>query len=143
MAHNCIRMYQKAKFNYPYSHRRILASLTTDGSEIARIILFSGHRTAIYWLETWRHILSILKTFKKVKRTFWMWNGIFYWSHHISAFSAGYLTFIVFVRLQTLVLFFLSSPGFCEFQCPFCKNTFIKGMFYFKLVWRKLKSIKF
>ena len=97
------------------------------------------------YLLTW-NLATHTKYFKnsqKVKRTFWMWNGIFYWSHHISAFSAGYLTFIVFVRLQTLVLFFLSSPGFCEFQCPFCKNTFIKGMFYFKLVWRKLKSIKF
>ena len=53
---------------------------------------------------------------------------------------------LVFVRLKTLVLFFLCFSPFCEFQCPFHKNTFaltyLMGMFYFILVWWGLKSIK-
>ena len=53
---------------------------------------------------------------------------------------------LVFIRLQTLVLFFLCFSAFCEFQCLFCKKTFVltfsMGIFYFILVWRGVKSIK-
>ena len=49
---------------------------------------------------------------------------------------------LVFVRLQTLVLFFLCFLAFCEFQCHFYDTasfnyvlvlTFIKGIFHFGL----------
>ena len=47
---------------------------------------------------------------------------------------------LVSVRLQTLVLFFLCFSGFCEFQCPFYKNTI--GIFYFILAWRENHKIE-
>ena len=65
-----------------------------------------------------------LKIFQKSKRNFWIWHDTFNWSHHISAFSAGNLTSTYFCYFATLALFFLYFSAFCEFQCPFCKNTF-------------------
>ena len=93
------------------------------------------------------HILNNLKTFKEaIMWHLWIceYDVIFYWSHHMSVFSAGNLDFTCFVRFQTLVLFLLWFSAFCEFQCHFYKNTFniYYEIFYFILVWRGLKSIK-
>ena len=56
-----------------------------------------------FWIENWylltwnlAHILSNLKTFKEAIKTFWMWCDIFYWSHYISALSAGNLPLTCF-----------------------------------------------
>ena len=74
--------------------------------------------------------------------TFWVWRNIFHRSHHISAFFAG------IVRFQTLVLLFFCFyfSAFCKFQYHCYKKmfllTFIIRVFYFALVWRRLKSIK-
>ena len=76
-----------------------------------------------------------------------MWWDIFYWSHHISAFST-YFTYnlLVCVRFQTLVLFLLYYSEYCEFQCLFYKNTFFLTftieISYFILLWSGLKPIK-
>ena len=52
----------------------------------------------------------------------------------------------IFVRLKTLVLFFICFLAFCEFQCLLYKNTFfltfIMGISYFVLACRRLKTIK-
>ena len=44
---------------------------------------------------------------------------------------------LAFVRLQTLVQFFLCFSAFCQFPCHFYENsfvlTFIMGIFYFIL----------
>ena len=52
----------------------------------------------------------------------------------------------IFVRLKTLVLFFICFLAFYEFQCLLYKNTFvltfIMGISYFVLAWRRLKTIK-
>ena len=98
-----------------------------------------------FWVEkcnllTWNltHIPSNLKTFKEAIKLFCIWRDIFYWSHHISAFSAGSLQQVTFfVRLQTLVLFFHWFSVFCEFECHFYKNTFVLIfiMKYFTSFW--------
>ena len=57
------------------------------------------------------------------------------------------LLLLVFVTMETLIKIFLCFSAFWEFQYHFCKNTFVltfvMGIFYFILVWRLLKSIKF
>ena len=42
------------------------------------------------------HILSNVKTFIEAIKTSWIWRDVFYWSHHISAFSVGNITFTCF-----------------------------------------------
>ena len=126
MVYNCIRMYQKAQ--------SVQLTLFTP-SYFDIVIADNGwewnypHHTFFWtqncYLLTWKlatHILSILKTF-------WMWRGIFYWSHHISVFFAGYLAFILFVRLEILVLFFLSSPCFASFNALSIKTHLLRGYF--------------
>ena len=53
---------------------------------------------------------------------------------------------LAFVRLKTLVLFFLWFPAFCELQCLFYKNNFVltvaMEIFYFVLAYSGLKIIK-
>ena len=84
--------------------------------------------TVNYWLETWHTDKVTYKLSKKEIKLCEYDVTFFYWSHHMSAFSARNLAFTCFVRLQIQVisvLFFLCFLAFCGFQCPFYANTFI------------------
>ena len=48
------------------------------------------------------------------------WRDIFYWSHHISAFSAGNSAFSCLCWIAYFnSFFFLSFSAICKFQCHF------------------------
>ena len=81
----------------------------------------------LFWIEncylvTWNlaNILMNLKSFTKAIRTFWICRDIFFWNHHISAFSTGNLAFTCF-----------------------CCIANYSSIFLFLVCWRGLKSIKF
>ena len=90
------------------------------------------------YLLTWSlvHILSNLKTFKEVIKTFWMWRDIFYWNHHIAAFSAGNLPFPCFCWIVNFSCNFSLLFGFLPVSMSFYKNTFVctfivKNVFFY------------
>ena len=84
--------------------------------------------------------------FQKNRKTFWMQCDFFIDVIICQYFLQETYLLLVFVRLKTLVLFFLCFLAFCEFQCLFYKNTFVltffMGMFYFILIWKGLKTIR-
>ena len=68
--------------------------------------------------------LSNLKTFKRVKQL--LKYDVTFFTHMIyQHFLQETSLSIDFVRLQTLVLFFLCFPTFCKFKCLFYNNTFV------------------
>ena len=58
------------------------------------------------------HVLSNLKTFKELIKTFWMWRDIFYWSHHISAILAGNFSSNCFCSITNFSCIFSLLFGF-------------------------------
>ena len=79
------------------------------------------------YLLTWNvaHILSNLKTFKEatkhVECDVIFFTEVIIYQH----FQQVTYHLLVFVRLQTLVVYFLCFLAFCEFQCHFYKKTFV------------------
>ena len=67
------------------------------------------------YLLTWNltHILSNLKSFKEAINTFCISGDIFYWRHHISAFSAGNLPFTCFCYGGKIKLHFFFAFRIC------------------------------
>ena len=70
-----------------------------------------------YWL-TWNltQLLSNLKTFKNTKKIFWIQPNIFYWHHHISAFSAENLAFTCFCWIANFISIFSLLLLFANFN---------------------------
>ena len=73
------------------------------------------------------------------------------YQHFSAGGLLGFYLFLLDFKLQFnfiffIIIIFFCFSAFCEFQCPFYKNTFvltfIVGIFYFISVWRGLKSIK-
>ena len=92
-----------------------------------------------YWLETWH--TSDLKAFRKAKNILNTTWYLFLTPSYVSIFCRKLKFYLLFVRLHTLALFFLYFSAFYEFQCLFYKNifvlTFIMGIFYLTLTWRR------
>ena len=116
----CIRWH--SKFSQWYSSRHFSQS-SRQGVEVKLSPRY------FFWLENcyrlnWNlaQILSNLKHFKKQKIFSNMtWNFLLT-SPYIRVFSRKHSFYLFFVRLQTLVLIFLSF-FFCEFQCLSFKST--------------------
>ena len=90
------------------------------------------------------HILSNLKTFKKVKKRNFLnmtWNFLLT-SSYISIFYRK-LNFYLFLLDCELYFIFFRFLHFCKFQCPFNKNTFVLT-FIIKNILRQfgLKGVK-
>ena len=83
---------------------------------------------AFFWIEScclliWNYRTLTQKLSKK--QTFFECDVTFFTEVIIHQHFQLFFSFFFFDRLPTIVLFFLCFSAICEFQCDFCKNTFV------------------